>query len=113
MARARCRQNRFVSGFFTMSALNRRRELSAGDANVIDAIADAVANYLTLITVAVSLLVPSLWISAAAGVTVAMIGVIAFSHAHPGSQVVAAWLIAQVATACITNFIRRLGTAKS
>jgi hypothetical protein len=106
-------QNRFVCGFFTIVALNRRRKLSASDADMIDAIANAVANYLTLITVAVSLLVPSLWISAAAGVTVAMIGVIAFTHTQPSSQVVAAWLIAQVATACITNFLRRLGTAKS
>lgn len=75
--------------------------------NMIDAIAEAVFNFLTPITIVVALLVPSLWLSAAAGVSMAMIVVIALGHGQSGSQVVAAWLIGQVATAVTVNFISR------
>lgn len=72
-----------------------------------DIVAQAVFNYLTPITVVVAMFVPSLWVSGAAGVTVAMIGVIAYINVQPNSQIVAAWLIAQVCIALATNFIRR------
>ena len=74
-----------------------------------DIIANALFNYLTLITIGIAMLVPSLWVSAAAGVSIAMIGVIALSQYQPDSQIVAAWLIAQVSIACATNFVRRSG----
>lgn len=72
-----------------------------------DDIVDAVLNYLTPITMAAALLVPSVWIAAAAAVTVAMIGVIGFSHGQPNSTVVAAWLIGQVGTGILTHAIAR------
>lgn len=74
---------------------------------MMEAIIPAVFNFLTPISIIVGLLVPSLWISAAVGVSVAMIGVIAFTHGQPNSQIAAAWLIGQVAAAVTANFFRR------
>ncbi|MPY76679.1 MAG: hypothetical protein GEU87_20785 [Alphaproteobacteria bacterium] len=74
---------------------------------MIDTIAGAVFNYLTPITVLVALFVPSVWIAAAAGMSVAMIGVIGFTHGQPTSQVVAAWLIGQVCTGILAHVIGR------
>ena len=74
---------------------------------MVDAVAEAVLNYLTPVTMVAALLVPSVWISAAVGVIVAMIGVIGFSHGQPNSKIVAAWLIGQVATAIATHVIAR------
>ena len=74
---------------------------------MVDEIAEAVLSYLTPITMIAALLVPSVWIAAAAAVTVAMIGVIGFSHGQPNSTIVAAWLIAQVAMGIATHLIAR------
>lgn len=74
---------------------------------MIDAIAEAVFNYLTPITVLVALFVPSVWIAAAAGMSVAMIGVIGFTHGQPAAQVVAAWLIGQVGAGILAHVIGR------
>jgi hypothetical protein len=74
---------------------------------MVDAIVEAVLSYLTPITMIAALIVPSVWISAAVAVTVAMIGVIGFSHGQPNSKIVAAWLIGQVATGIATHFIAR------
>lgn len=74
---------------------------------MVDEIAEAVLSYLTPITMIAALIVPSVWIAAAAAVTVAMIGVIGFSDGQPNSSIVAAWLIAQVATGVATHFIAR------
>lgn len=71
-----------------------------------DYIVGSLFNFLTPITIITALLVPSVWIAAAVGVTVAMIGVIVLTP-HPDSQVVAAWLIAQVIAATAANFFRR------
>ncbi len=70
----------------------------------------SLATILTPVTVVIALVVPSLWIAAAVGVVMAMIGVIAFSTGKPESHLVAAWLIGQVSVAIIANFIRRKGT---
>jgi hypothetical protein len=74
---------------------------------MVDEIVEAVLSYLTPITMVGALLVPSVWISAAVAVTVAMIGVIGFSHGQPNSKIVAAWLIGQVVTGIATHLIAR------
>ena len=73
----------------------------------MDAIATALFSYLTPVTIVIALFVPSLWISGAVGVVIAMTGVLAFTPGQPNSQIVAGWLISQVAVALIINLIRR------
>jgi hypothetical protein len=74
---------------------------------MVDEIVEAVLNYLTPVTMLAAVLVPSVWITAAAAVTVAMIGVIGFSHGQPNSTIVAAWLIGQVATGIATHLVAK------
>ena len=74
---------------------------------MVDEIVEAVFNYLTPVTMVAAVVVPSVWIAAAGAVTVAMIGVIGFSHGQPNSKIVAAWLIGQVLTGVATHLIAR------
>lgn len=74
---------------------------------MIDTIAGAVFNYLTPITILVAVFVPSVWIAGAAGMSVAMIGVIGLTPGQPSSQVVASWLIGQVGAGLIAHWIGR------
>lgn len=72
-----------------------------------DVFAEALLNYLTPVTMLVVLFLPSLWASAAVGVTAAMVGVIFYVDVQPNSQLVAAWLIAQTAIALGTSLMRK------
>jgi hypothetical protein len=74
---------------------------------MVEIVIAAVFNYLTLITIVVALLVPSVWISAAAGMSVAMIGVIWLTNGPPPSEIVASWLIGQEAVAIGAHFFGR------
>jgi len=69
--------------------------------------AEAVVNYLTLVTVVIALFLPGLWASAAVGVTVAMFGVFFYVGVEPNSQIVGSWLVAQSAIAAGTNLLRK------
>jgi hypothetical protein len=69
--------------------------------------AAAVMNYLTLVTVVVCMFLPSLWVSAGVGVTVAMIGVLFYVGVEPNSQIVGSWLVAQTLVALATNLMRK------
>lgn len=68
---------------------------------------EALFNYVTPFTIVISLFLPSLWMSAAVGVVMAMIGVIVLSQGQPNSEIVAGWLIAQTAVAVLANLLRR------
>lgn len=71
------------------------------------AVGSALFSYLTPITIVAALFVPSIWVAAAAGMTVAVIGIVALAHAPPDSQVVAGWIIGQVGTALAIHLMRR------
>jgi hypothetical protein len=73
----------------------------------MESVIEALFSYLTPVTILVAMFVPSLWVAGAAGVAVAMIGVLAFTTGQPNSSIVAGWMISQVAVALITNLIRR------
>lgn len=68
---------------------------------------EALFNYVTPVTIVIALFLPSLWMSAAVGVVMAMIGVIVLSTETPNSEMVAGWLIAQTAVAVLANLLRR------
>jgi hypothetical protein len=73
----------------------------------MEEVLEALFSYLTPVTIVVSVFVPSLWISGAVGVAVAMIGVIAFTPGQPDSAIVAGWMISQVVVALLANLIGR------
>lgn len=73
----------------------------------MDAVIEALFSYLTPVTILVALFVPSLWVAGAAGIAVAMIGVLVFTPGEPNSTNMAGWMISQVAVGLIANLIRR------
>lgn len=73
----------------------------------MDSAIEALFNYVTPITIAVCILLPSIWAAAAIGVVMAMIGVIGLSTGTPSSEIVAGWLIAQTGVAVLTTTIKR------
>jgi len=73
----------------------------------MEAVIEALFNYVTPFTIVIALFLPSLWMSGALGVVMAMIGVIVLSEGQPTSEVVAGWLIAQTAIALLANLLRR------
>lgn len=74
---------------------------------MVDEISKALASNITLLTILGSFFVPSVFIAAAIGVTVAMIGAVALSTGQPAQEVVIAWLIAQAGIGVASNLIRR------
>lgn len=72
-----------------------------------DEIMKALFSYLSLLTIFGAMFVPSVFISAALGVSVGMIGAVALNGGQSDSQIVIAWLIAQTGVAVIITFISR------
>lgn len=73
----------------------------------MDSVIEALFNYVTPFTIVICIFLPSLWASAAVGVVMAMIGVIALSPETPNSEIVAGWLIAQTGVAVLANLLKR------
>ena len=73
----------------------------------MESVIEALFNYVTPVTIVVCIFLPSLWASAAVGVVMAMIGVIALSTGTPNSEIVAGWLIAQTGVAVLANLLKR------
>ena len=73
----------------------------------MEPVIEALFNYVTPFTIVVSLFLPSLWMSAALGVVMAMFGVIVLTDLQPNSTIVAGWLIAQTVAAVLSNLLRR------
>lgn len=74
---------------------------------MVDEIIKALFSYLTPLTIIAALFIPSVYIAAALGVVVGMVGAFALNGGQPDQQVVAAWLIAQAGAAVATTLIYR------